>query len=77
MKRTFVTSAEEDAALAWRVAKEAITEDAFIARVIGASLVELVATYREDEAQRIYAAYKAAPLADRSVVKVALKLDAP
>lgn len=78
--RSFITTAEQDAAIAWRVAQlnaqgERITEGQLIAGFAGAALVSLVNDYRDAEASKVFEAFKAAPLEDRATVKGTLKID--
>lgn len=80
MIRTFTTSAEQDAAIAWRVAQlEAsgtpATEDALIAQFAQLALSDLVKTYRDTEGARVYAAFQSATADERAAAKAALKLD--
>ncbi len=78
--RTFTTSAEQDAAIAWDVAQRAlqgqrITEAQLIAQFAATALDSLVAKYRDAEASKIYAAFKDASVDDRAKAKAALSVE--
>lgn len=75
MTRTFETTDEQDAALAWRVAElkaDGVTEDSLIAAFADAALAELVATFRRTEADRVADAFQSATLDQRLRVKAVL-----
>lgn len=76
MQRTLTTTAEEDAAIAWRAAQLGVSEAQIIAKFSTDALRSLVAAYRDDEGSRIYDAFKAASAAERAAVKAVLGLDA-
>lgn len=75
MTRTFQTSADEDAAIAWKVALVGITEDQLIAQFASAALADLVSAYKDAEAARIYEAVKVASAETLATVKTTLGLD--
>lgn len=77
MRRTFDTTAEQDAAIAWRVAQidPPITEDVLIAGFVQGALATLVKDYRDHEASRVFEAYKVATVAEQAAAKAALRLE--
>ena len=75
MKRTFETTAEQDAAIAWRVAQLKITEAELIDRFVSGGLVGVVAAYKDAEAASIYDAAKNATPEQRAEAKAALGLN--
>lgn len=76
MQRTLTTTAEEDAAIAWRAAQLGVSEAQIIAKFSSDALRSLVAAFRDDEGSRIYEAFKSATTSERAAVKAALGLDA-
>lgn len=79
VRRSFDTTAEQDAAIAWRVAQlqaddPEITEATLIASFLHAALQGLVTGYRDFEGSRVYLAYTAATVEAQDAVKAALKL---
>lgn len=77
MIRTFETTDEQDAALAWRVRELAdgptpVSEDLLIATFAETALNDLVATYRRVEAQRVADAFQSATLDQRARIKAVL-----
>ncbi len=77
--RTFTTSAEQDAAIAWDVAQltaqgQRVTEAQLIAQFAATALDGLVARYRDAEAAKVYAAFKDASVDDRAKAKAALNV---
>ena len=76
MTRTFITTVEQDAALAWRAAQLGISEDALMVRALADPLKAVVAAYRDSEGARVYDAYTRATPAQRDAAKTALGLNA-
>ena len=76
MIRTFLTTAEQDAAIAWKAAQSGISEDLIIAGFATKAVADVVAAYRDAEGSRVYDAYKTATAEQQDAVKVALGLDA-
>lgn len=78
MKRTFDSTPEQDAAIAWRVVQLSkvtpITEDELVAQFATHALADLVAAYRDAEASRMYDAFKAATIGQQAQAKAALGL---
>ncbi len=79
MIRVFTTTDEQDAAITWRVEQmrvhgERITEDQLIAQFATTALTGIVAAFKDDEATRVFVAFKDASLDDRKAVKETLNL---
>jgi hypothetical protein len=73
--RTFDTTAEQDAAIAWRAAQLGVPEAAIVGRFASEALTGLVAAYLDAEGARVYEAFKQAPADQQAAAKAALGLD--
>ncbi len=79
MERTFTTTDEQDAAIAWRIEQlkaqgVKVTEAQLIAQFATKALTDLVAAFSDDEASKVFTAFKDASLGDRVAAKKALNL---
>ena len=72
MTRTFITTAEQDAALAWKATQAGVTEAAIIAEFAAKALADTVKAYLDSEGSRVYELFKTATPAKQAAVIAAL-----
>lgn len=75
MQRRFLTTDEQDAAIAWDAARQNVTEAAIIATFADAALRALVNAYRDAEAARVFEKFRTASPAEKAAAMAALNLD--
>jgi hypothetical protein len=68
MTRTFITTAEQDAALAWKATQAGVTEAAIIAEFAAKALADTVKAYLDSEGARVYELFKKASAAQQAEV---------
>jgi hypothetical protein len=76
MTRTFVTTTEQDAALAWVAEVRRLSEAAIIREFTETALADLVAAYLDSEGARVYELFKKAPSDQQAAVIATLEAKA-
>jgi hypothetical protein len=74
VKRIFVTTDEQDAALARRAKLLGIDETELVAALAGGSVAAVLKAYRDAEAAQLYEAFRSANESQRTAVKDVLGL---
>lgn len=73
MTRTFITTPEQDAALAFRAKQLGISESEIIAQFAASALSEAVAAYLDSEGSRVYELFKKASVQQQAEVIATLE----
>ena len=68
MTRTFLTTASQDAAIAWKAAQQGTSEATIIASFAEKALADVVAAYLDSEGSRVYELFKKASAAQQAEV---------
>lgn len=74
MKRTFVTTDEQDAALAWKAKILGISEDEIIATFAAEALQGAVDAYLDAAGSQVYEAFRNASASEKAAVLSTLRL---
>jgi len=68
MTRTFMTSADQDAAIAWKAKAKGVSEDTLIQLSMVEPLDRVVREWTESQGSAVFDAFQKASLADRDAV---------